>query len=557
LHPVLVHLPIAFILLLALLELLARSPRFKQVNASAGIILGVAVPASLFTALCGWLLSLGGGYAERLLQWHLCTALGTTLVFALAGVFYRLDLKKPYRWCLYSSALALVVASHFGGSLTHGSDYLARYAPGPLRRLLSLGSSSAGPHDRTAAEASHQPADPGDVVVFAGVIHPIFEKNCVACHGPEKSKAKLRLDSLEAALKGGENGPVILGGNAVQCPLIKRLRLPDESDDHMPPAGKPQPSAEDIALVEWWINAGAPADKKVKELKASAEITRILGTRFGAPAPVARQAAPKPLAEIRPLADKLADALGVSISALSPTDSWLQCNASVRGTNFGDAELGQLAPLGSNLRWLDLAGTAVTDSGLQQLSNMPNLLRLHLERTAVTDDGLGSLTNLAHLEYLDLYATTVTDDGLELLQTLPRLKRVFLWQTKVTPAAASAFIEARTDKAQLARWEDEIEALQARIRDGKVSAELGTAAQAGTAATSAKNVALAPSLKPINTQCPVSGKPADAARTVLYEGVLVAFCCDDCMAQFQKDPKPFLSKLTLPAPKENSGGSKK
>jgi YHS domain-containing protein len=45
--------------------------------------------------------------------------------------------------------------------------------------------------------------------------------------------------------------------------------------------------------------------------------------------------------------------------------------------------------------------------------------------------------------------------------------------------------------------------------------------------------------------CPVSGKPVDAQKTVLYEGKLVAFCCDDCKAKFQQDPKPFLAKLDL------------
>ena len=67
------------------------------------------------------------------------------------------------------------------------------------------------------------------------------------------------------------------------------------------------------------------------------------------------------------------------------------------------------------------------------------------------------------------------------------------------------------------------------------------------AAASTNSVAAA---KPVNTQCPVSGKAVDLTKTVLYEGALVAFCCDDCKAQFQKDPKPFLSKLTLSAIKD-------
>ena len=74
--------------------------------------------------------------------------------------------------------------------------------------------------------------------------------------------------------------------------------------------------------------------------------------------------------------------------------------------------------LGANLRWLDLAGTAVTDAGLSQLSATPNLTRLHLERTGITDAGLKHVSKLQQLEYLNLYATTVTDEGLEEIKEL-------------------------------------------------------------------------------------------------------------------------------------------
>jgi uncharacterized membrane protein len=558
LHPLLVHLPIGLILLLALLELLARSSRFKHANACAGVVLALAVPAALVTVICGWLLSLGGGYADRLLQFHKWTGIATAAVLGIAALLYWLDLKKPYRWCLISSALVLIVASHFGGSLTHGSDYLTRYAPAPIRSLLAFASLQTAETQPKLITAS-PPTDPQETLVFGGIVQPILSKDCISCHGPEKSKAKLRFDSLEAALKGGENGTVIVPGKASGSVMLKRLRLPIESDDHMPPDGKPQPSAEEVALLEWWIDAGAPGDKKVKELKAPANITRILETKFGVSKPVAKVVAPRPLADILPIAGGLADELHVAITPLSPAEPWLQCNASIVGTNFGDAQLSRLATLGPNLRWLDLAGTAVTDAGLGQLSSMPNLTRLHLERTAVTDVGAEAIaTNntssgaFAGLEYLNLYGTQLSDTGLEMLQKLPRLRQLYLWQTKVTPTAATNFVDARTDKDQIARWEEEIEQLKAKIREQHISVELGI----NLATTSTTNSPAGTNATPLNAQCPVSGKPIDPTKTVLHEGVLVAFCCDDCKAQFQKDPKPFLAKLASAAAKNDNAAGK-
>lgn len=530
LHPLLVHLPIGLILLLAFLEVAARSPRFRHANANAGLILAVTVPAALVTAICGLLLSSGGGYQERLLQLHKWLGIGTAAACLLAGILYRLDLKKPYRFSIFATALCLVVASHFGGSLTHGSDYLVRYAPQPIRRWL------AGAPPTSPATAKNRTV--ASLKAFDDVVQPILQKDCVSCHGPEKSKAKLRFDSLEAALKGGENGAAILAGKSGDSPAIKRIRLPAGNEDHMPPDGKPQPSTDDIALLAWWVDAGAPASRTIGELNPPPQINRILEARFGVPPALAKAAVPRALGEVLPLAAKMSDDLHVSILGMSAREPWLQCNASISGKAFGDDALQHLAPLGSNVRWLDLAGTSVTDTGLVALAAMPNLTRLHLERTGITDGGLAALAPLQNLQYLNLYGTAVSDEGLAALQKLPQLKQVYLWQTKVTPQAAQAFAASRLDHDQLQRWQDEIAQLQAKIRDSQFNVELGTTAPAAPATNSS----------PINAQCPVSGKPVDPSKTVAYDGVLVAFCCNDCKAQFEKNPQAFVAKLDLPMP---------
>jgi len=523
LHPLLVHLPIGLIVLLAILEWLARYRRFGNANASSRFILALAVPLALFTALCGWLLSLGGSYGDRLLQWHKWTGIGTAAACSLAGLFYWLDLKRLYRLCLFSTVIVLVVASHFGGSLTHGSDYLVRYAPKPLLELFRK-----GPTENKIKSIPEMQA-------FADVIQPILRQQCVACHGREKSESELRLDSLAGLLKGGKSGPVLVAGNPAESALLKRVRLPLHEKDHMPPEGKPQPAPGQLSLIQWWIDAGAPADKKIEQLKPPSRILRTLQARYGGPAAVAKKVIPKPLAVVGPLIAKIADDLNIAVTTLSPNEPWLLCNASIAGTNFSDAELVRLEPLAANLRWLDLAGTKVSDAGLAQIAAMPNLVRLHLERTSISDTGLVRIASLAELEYLDLYGTDITDSGLAQLQMLPKLKQLYLWRTKVSPAAAKAFAETLTDSDQLQRWQDEIEQLKAKINSEHVAVEVGTPATLPPPTNAA----------PVNAQCPVSGKPVDLSRTLTSEGSLIAFCCDDCKAKFQQDPKPLLAKLGL------------
>ena len=88
-------------------------------------------------------------------------------------------------------------------------------------------------------------------------IKPIFDKSCIKCHGVEKQKGKLRLDTLEATLKGGENGESVVKGNSAKSTLVHTIARLDP-DAAMPPDGKGDPlSKEQIGIVRAWIDQGA------------------------------------------------------------------------------------------------------------------------------------------------------------------------------------------------------------------------------------------------------------------------------------------------------------
>lgn len=84
----------------------------------------------------------------------------------------------------------------------------------------------------------------------------VFDQNCVKCHGPLKHKNGLELDTVESALKGSEDGPVIVPGKPDESKLIAALVA--DADPHMPP--KKQLSVEEIAKLRAWVAAlGQPA----------------------------------------------------------------------------------------------------------------------------------------------------------------------------------------------------------------------------------------------------------------------------------------------------------
>ncbi len=71
-------------------------------------------------------------------------------------------------------------------------------------------------------------------ITFAKDIKPLFETSCIRCHGAERPKAGLRLDSLEAVLKGSKEGPVVVKGDSAKSLLVESISQLDP-ETAMPP----------------------------------------------------------------------------------------------------------------------------------------------------------------------------------------------------------------------------------------------------------------------------------------------------------------------------------
>ena len=99
------------------------------------------------------------------------------------------------------------------------------------------------------------PGQNDNAVDFEKQIRPILERHCVKCHGATTQKSNLRLDARRAALKGGDNGPVIEGGKSSASELFRRVTSSDP-DERMPPE-KPPLDDVDIERLRRWIDAGA------------------------------------------------------------------------------------------------------------------------------------------------------------------------------------------------------------------------------------------------------------------------------------------------------------
>ena len=116
--------------------------------------------------------------------------------------------------------------------------------------------------DRKGVDLSKiPPASDKTGVSYATDIKPIFDTSCIKCHGAEKAKARLRLDGLAAALKGGEDGKVVLPGDSAGSMLIQCVAHAGKPDSFMPPprnkANILPLTKEQIGLIRAWIDQGA------------------------------------------------------------------------------------------------------------------------------------------------------------------------------------------------------------------------------------------------------------------------------------------------------------
>ena len=95
-------------------------------------------------------------------------------------------------------------------------------------------------------------AEPGEF--FEIRVRPVLAKNCYSCHR-EAALGGLRLDSLEAVLKGGKSGAAVVVGRPEESLMLRAVRQADEKVKKMPPSGKL--SEAEIADLSVWIAQGA------------------------------------------------------------------------------------------------------------------------------------------------------------------------------------------------------------------------------------------------------------------------------------------------------------
>lgn len=411
-HPLAVHLPIGIILTVPLLEIAARfRPGLRE---AAAFMLALAIFACISAVTLGFLLAHGSGVSGAMVTRHMWGGIWLTIGVLVCFLVRPLWIsgRSPF---LYPALLGCVVvllgwASHQGGSLTHGKNYLTEFLPAHLKQWVGL-----KPAKEQLVAGSF----------YAERLKPILDSNCYACHSAAKTKGGLQLDSYALMMEGGRDGVVIIPGHPEKSLLFQRITLPPEDQKSMPAEGKPPLKPEEIAWIMAWILQGASPSAKTLAGVTLPEVALPL----------------RPVADYSGLIDQIVQIEKTQSISLAPVSKNYQdgliLNAASAGSKFTDAQLAQLGKFAPYIVEAELGRTSVTDASFDTLAKFTNLRALHLEDTAVTGKELGKLSNLSQLTYLNLTGTKVTGTAIAQIASMKNLRHLYLYNTPAQPISTT------------------------------------------------------------------------------------------------------------------------
>jgi len=374
-HLLWVHLPIGFIFLALVLTLLKRKNPEAPYLILLPLIWRLATLAAIFAVLSGLLLSENQE--------------GTNLFFhQYAGIFLTVGLVTylifKNEFLLIFIGILFVITIHLGASLTHGEDYLFTEKKKVITQL-------------------------NEVELYEDAIVPIFKAKCFSCHKPGKSKGDLDLTNYE---KIGDKEE-----------LVRRTHLPKSHKEFMPANGKAPLSKEQLAVLSYWVEIGAPKTKRLAQLQLNSKRKSMFESFF--------KLNENPLLSlnVKPAKYEHLAKNGFLIHPIYRQSALLE----VKYTGKGKPDLKLLQEIKKQVVWLDLSNTGLRNEDLKIVGQLENLFKLNLSKNDISNPGIMDLGELKNLTEINLYETEVNAAALNHLMKLPKIEKIYLWETKLPP----------------------------------------------------------------------------------------------------------------------------
>ncbi len=270
-----------------------------------------------------------------------------------------------------------------------------------------------------AAAEDEMVTPPVKIINYRDHIEPILKRSCYECHGENKQKGKLRLDSPAAIRSGGRDGAIIRGKDPLRSALYQLCALDPDNEDIMPSKGDSL-TAEELLFLKLWIEQGSlfPDGQSAGGVSENVPLNEL--DRLSLTLPAVSEAEEQAIEALR--------ASGVSIEMLGKEQTLCAVNCSHVATINQE----HLRCIVARIVWADCAAPVCDDALLACFAQAPHLRRLHLEKSVVTNEGFQQLSRCLELEYLNISETQLGDAIVPTIARLPALQDVYYHDTQLT-----------------------------------------------------------------------------------------------------------------------------
>ena len=386
LHPLVLHFPVVFGILIAIYFLFFQHRRFPVDTEK--LLLGINALIASGVVICGLLLSKQNAYDSDLLNLHKWGGIAIALLSWL--LIYILDLKIRFKKYLAFLFLAVLIGStHKGAQLTHGVNALSF-----PESIVSKTENKTVP-DSTAT-------------LYETGIAPILAQKCISCHGADKIKGNLQLNTPANILKGGKHGDILKGDLNNAAIFLERIHLPQTAEKHMPPDGKLQLTSDELTLLSKWIKGGA--NFKIRLSQLSQNDSLLLLTKNIVPVSNPKFE-PKNLPDLK------------------------EFNSNYCSTNY-------LFNGSDEIEINFFQGSFYNHENLKKLEKIKNqIIILNMQGMPLKKEDLDIILQFKNLQKLNLNNTKLDIASLDILKSLPKLKSVSICGIEFDEAALNKFLD--------------------------------------------------------------------------------------------------------------------
>ncbi len=396
LHPLVLHFPIVIGIAIVIYFLFFQNKALEE-NTEKFILVGNALMASM-VALLGLFLSKQDAYDTNTLNLHKWG--GLSIAFISWLLIYIKNIATNYKKIIaLVYLLVLLFFTHQGALLTHGEN------------ALSIPTAAVVAEEVKTVDSS--------LSVYEKAVAPILTQKCVSCHGPDKVKGKLQLQSPELIIKGGKDGNILTSFHNGEALLLQRIHLPNADEKHMPPDGKLQLTLEELTLLTKWVKAGGNFTKKISEL-AKNDSLAILAMAYKAPA--------KSSGDKKNTAPDLKEynSSYLTVNYLFNGSEEIEVNF-FQGSFYKIEQLKNLEKIKDKIVSLNMQGMPVTKEDLASIVQFTHLKKLNLNYTKLALADLQPLKNIPSLINLSICGIEVNQNSLTTLLDKAPFTEVHIW----------------------------------------------------------------------------------------------------------------------------------